>query len=83
MIAASFTAFTRRGETHYALLRLPEGGPLPEEFLVPWPRRVSRVTLLSRNEALPFRPAADGLLVRLPPLLSGEESLAPALRLDP
>ena len=80
---SGITAFTRKGETHYALLRLPAPVPVTSAFMLPWPRPVSRVTLLSQSRDLPFTPVPEGLRVTLPPLTSDEDRLAPVLRLSP
>ena len=74
-------AFTRRGDVHYALLRLPEGEPVPAGLLIPWPHPVKRLTLLSPEADLPFRRTEDGLLVSLPAALSGSDLLAPVIRM--
>ena len=75
-------AFTRKGETHYALLRLPEGAPVPQTAILPWPHPVRRLTLLSTGEALSFRQVTEGLEVRLPSNLSDEDVLAPVIRME-
>ncbi len=79
---AGTVAFTKKGNTHYALIRLPEGEKLPEEFLIPWPHEVRRLTLLAENAELPFRRVPEGLLVRLPRSLRESNPAAPAFRME-
>ena len=79
---SGLVAFTKKGATHYALLRLPEDAPTPSEFLIPWPHPVSRVTLLSEGTELPFVPTESGLKVTFPHPLSDIDLLAPVLRLE-
>ena len=78
---AGITAFTRKGKVHYALIRLPEGAPLPQALLLPWPRRVRRLTLLSPEMELPFEQTEAGLRVQLPPALPEEDLIAPVIRM--
>ena len=80
---ANEVAFTRKGETVYALIRLPEGEVLPGEYLIPWPHPVSRLTLLSGGQKLSFRRTEAGLLVQLPSSLAGTAPYAPAIRMEP
>ena len=79
---SGLVAFTKKGATHYALLRLPEDAPAPSEVLIPWPHPVSRVTLLSEGTELPFVPNESGLKVTFPHPLSDIDLLAPVLRLE-
>ena len=79
---SGLVAFTKKGATHYALLRLPEDAPAPSEFLIPWPHPVSRITLLSEGTELPFVPTESGLKVTFPHPLSDIDLLAPVLRLE-
>ena len=76
------TAFTRKGDVHYALVRLPEGEPLGEELLIPWPHPVRRLTLLGLEAPLSFTPCPEGLRVRIPQVLRGHNPIAPAIRME-
>ncbi len=75
-------AFTRKGETYYALLRQPEDAPRPSGLLIPWPRPVCRLTLLSPETELPFTQTEDGIRIHLPDSLTEEDWLAPAIRME-
>jgi alpha-L-fucosidase len=75
-------AFTRKGDVHYALLRLPEGEKLPSSLLIPWPHGARKLTLLGLEASLPFERTEDGLLVRLPEILVGQNPIAPAFRIE-
>ena len=75
-------AFTRKGDIHYALLRLPEKPSAAEPLLIPWPHPVRRLTLLCPETALSFRRTGEGLLTRLPPSLAEDDLLFPVLRME-
>ena len=75
-------AFTRRGNLHYALIRHPEGTPFPSACFIPWPHRVSRVTLLYPEKQLAFQQRPGGLQVQFPFALPEDDLLAPVLRLE-
>ena len=75
-------AFTRKGTVHYALLRLPEGTPLPPAFVIPWPHPVRQLTLLSPETELSFQRTAEGLQVQLPANMTPEDLLAPVIRME-
>ncbi len=79
---AGAVAFTRKGETHYALLRQPEDTPRPSEVLIPWPHPVHRLTLLSTGTELLFTRTEEGIRVGLPQNLSEEDWLAPVIRME-
>ena len=66
----------------YALLRQPEDAPRPSGLLIPWPRPVRRLTLLSPETELPFTQTEDGIRVHLPDSLTEEDWLAPAIRME-
>ena len=76
------TAFTRKGQTHYALVRLPEGERLQSTLLIPWPHEARRLTLLGLEAPLPFERTERGLSVRLPEILVGHSPIAPAFRIE-
>ena len=76
------TAFTRKGNIHYAFVRLPEGEGLKDRLLLPWPHPVNRVTLLSLNAPIPFETTEDGLLVSIPEILRGHNPIAPVFKLE-
>ncbi len=75
-------AFTRKGDTHYALLRLPEGEKLQTKLLIPWPYEAHRLTLLGLEASLSFDRTDGGLLVQLPEILAGQNPIAPAFRIE-
>ena len=75
-------AFTKKGAVHYALLRLPEGAPVPDPLVIPWPRPVRRLILLSPETELSFRRTAEGLEIRLPPALPEADLMAPVIRME-
>ena len=75
-------AFTRKGETHYALCRIPEGEVLGKEILIPWPGPVSRLTLLGLEAPMHFTRTAEGALVQIPEILRGTSPLALAMRIE-
>ena len=75
-------AFTRKGDTHYALVRLPEGERLKSTLLIPWPHETHKLTLLGLEASLPFERTESGLLVRLPEILVGSNPIAPVFRIE-
>ncbi|MBR3503524.1 MAG: alpha-L-fucosidase [Clostridia bacterium] len=75
-------AFTKKGDVHYALVRLPEGEPLRETLFIPWPGEVSRLTLIDAEAPLRFERAEGGLRIRLPEILRGSNPLAPVFRME-
>lgn len=76
------TAFTRKGETYYALVRLPEGEKLTDSLLIPWPHEARKLSLLGLEASLPFERTPEGLRVRLPEILLGHNPIAPAFRIE-
>ncbi len=80
---ADGTAFTRKGDMNYALMKLPEGEALGETVLIPWVKPVSCVRLLELDAALPFETTEAGLKVSIPEILRGSSPLAPVFRLEP
>ena len=76
------TAFTRKRETYYALVRLPEGEKLTDSLLIPWPHEARKLTLLGLEASLPFERTPEGLRVRLPEILLGHNPIAPAFRIE-
>ena len=76
-------AFTKKGDVHYALLRLPEGEPLKDKLLIPWPHQVTRLTLLDIELPMRFERVADGLLVDIPHIFTGTSPIAPVFRMEP
>ncbi len=75
-------AFTKKGDTHYALVRLEEGDRLEDKLLIPWPGPCGKLTLLDIDLELPFERVQDGLLVTIPNLLVGQCPIAPAFRIE-
>ena len=75
-------AFTKKGDVHYALLRLPEGEALGRELCIPWPGPVEKITLLDVETPLRFERAEGGLRVQLPDILVGSNPIAPAFRIE-
>ena len=61
-------AFTRKGDTVYALRLYTDEKPVSVEPVVciPYPGDVSRVTLVDSGESLPFTRTEDGLQVTIP-----------------
>lgn len=76
------TAFTKKGDTIYAIERLEEGENLEEKVLIPWKGEVSKVTLVSMDKELAFEKTEEGVLVTLPYLIVGTNPLALALKLE-
>ena len=75
-------AFTKKGNVHYALVRLPEGEKLTDSLLIPWPHEARKLTLLGLEAPLSFERTEKGLLVRIPEILRGHDPLAPAIRIE-
>ena len=75
-------AFTRKGETLYALVRQEEGDQLQKTLLIPYTGPAAKVTLLGLEAALPFERLEEGLEVRLPEILQGTSPIAPAFRIE-
>ena len=76
------TAFTCKGDVHYAIVRLPEGEKLGETLLIPWKGEVKKLTLLGLNAPMEFTRTDEGLLVRIPEILRGHDPIAPAFRME-
>ncbi|MBO7404440.1 MAG: alpha-L-fucosidase [Clostridia bacterium] len=76
------TAFTKKGETYYALVRLPVGEALGRTLTIPWPHEASRLTLLSLDAPLDFERTDAGLVVTIPEILRGHNPLAPVIRIE-
>ena len=65
-----------------ALLRLPEGEPLKEKLLIPWPGKVNKLTLLDIELPMRFERVTDGLLVDIPNIFVGVNPIAPVFRME-
>lgn len=76
-------SFSRKGGTHYALLRLREGETLPPKLLIPWPHPIARLFLVSTGEALPFRLTREGIWAQLPRNEVGTNPFALGFRMEP
>ena len=76
------TAFTRKGDTVYAIIRLKEGEMLGEKLLIPWTGRVTKITSLDVNAEVAFETTQEGLLVTIPYGMAGTNPLAPAFRME-
>ena len=76
------TAFTKKGDVHYALVRLPEGEALTDTLFIPWPHEVKRLTLLGLEAPMKFERADGGLRVSVPEILRGHNPIAPAFRME-
>lgn len=76
------TAFTRKGDTVYAIVRLKEGEKLDEKLLIPWKGKVQKITLLDVNAEIAFETTEEGVLVSIPYGLIGTNPLAPAFRME-
>ncbi|MBR4894894.1 MAG: alpha-L-fucosidase, partial [Clostridia bacterium] len=76
------TAFTKKGETYYALVRLPEGEALGRTLTIPWPHEANRLTLLSLDAPLAFERTDAGLVVTVPEILLGHNPIAPVIRIE-
>ncbi|MCR5681771.1 MAG: alpha-L-fucosidase [Clostridiales bacterium] len=76
------TAFTKKGETYYALVRLPEGEALGRTLTIPWPHEANRLTLLSLGAPLAFERTDAGLVVTVPEILRGHNPIAPVIRIE-
>ena len=76
------TAFTRKGDTVYAIIRLEEGEMLGEKLLIPWTGRVTKITSLDVNAEVAFETTQEGLLVTIPYGMAGTNPLAPAFRME-
>lgn len=79
---AGRVAFTKKGDTVYAILRQPEGEALPESVLIPWPGRAETISLVDTGAELPFDRTEGGYEVRLPAGLAGSCPLAPVFRIE-
>ena len=75
-------AFTKKGDVHYALLRLPEGEALGRTVTIPWPGEVNKLTLLDVETPLRFTRTGEGLVAELPDILVGSNPIAPTFRLE-
>ena len=75
-------AFTKKGDVYYALLRLPEGEPLKDKLLIPWPGPVRKLTLLDIELPMRFERVSDGLLVDIPNIFAGTNPIAPVFRME-
>jgi alpha-L-fucosidase len=76
------TAFTKKGDVHYALVRLPEGEKLGSTLVIPWPHNAEKLTLLGAEAPMQFEHRDGGLLVRIPEILVGHNPIAPAFRIE-
>ena len=76
------TAFTKKGNLHYALHRLSEGETLGENLLIPWPHSAQHLTLLGLEAPLHFTQNTEGLLVHIAEILRGTSPLALAIRIE-
>ena len=76
------TAFTKKGDVHYAIERVKEGEKIHETILIPWPHRVEKITLLGLDQELSFTRCEEGILVRIPYILVGTSPLAVAFRME-
>lgn len=76
------TAFTRKGDTVYAVVRLQEGELLGETLLIPWKGEVKKITLLDVNTETAFERTENGVLVSIPYGMIGTNPLAPAFRME-
>jgi len=75
-------AFTKKGGTHYALVRLPEDEALGQTLLIPWPGEARRLTLLDVGTPVRFERVEGGLRVEIPNILAGSHPLAPVFRIE-
>lgn len=75
-------AFTKKGNVHYALVRLPEGEKLTDTLLIPWPHEARKLTLLGLEAPLSFERVKEGLEVRIPEILRGHNPLSPVIRIE-
>jgi len=75
-------AFTRKGKTVYALLRLRQDQALQDTVLIPWMGEVKRITLVDGNAALSFERTQEGLCVKMPDGMAGTHPIAPVLRME-
>ena len=76
------TAFTKKGDTHYAIVRLPEGEKLGSELLIPWRGEAGKLTLLGLEAPIRFDRTDEGLLAHIPEILRGHNPIAPAFRIE-
>ncbi len=79
---AGNVAFTQKGETVYALVKLAEGEELARELLIPWPAEAGKLTLLGAGAPLGFTRTDSGLRVRIPQVLVGHDPFALAIRIE-
>ena len=83
MLHKKYGDAVKKGDVLYALLRLPEGEPLKDKLLIPWPHPVTRLTLLDIELPMRFERVADGLLVDIPHIFTGTSPIAPVFRMEP
>jgi len=76
------TAFTKKGDVYYALVRLPVGETLGETLTIPWPHEANRLTLVSLGAPLDFTRTDKGLVVKIPEILRGHNPIAPVIRIE-
>lgn len=76
------TAFTKKGDVYYALVRLPAGETLGETLTIPWPHEANRLTLVSLSAPLDFTRTDKGLVVKIPEILRGHNPIAPVIRIE-
>ncbi|MBQ4193679.1 MAG: alpha-L-fucosidase, partial [Clostridia bacterium] len=76
------TAFTKKGDVYYALVRLPAGETLGETLTIPWPHEANRLTLVSLGAPLDFTRTDKGLVVKIPEILRGHNPIAPVIRIE-
>ena len=79
---AGNVAFTRKGDVHYALVRLEEGERLAGDILIPWKGPVSRMTFVSVHGETRFTRCDEGIRVVVPEILRGTNPIAPVFKIE-
>ena len=75
-------AFTKKGDTRYALIRLKENEALGDSVFIPWPEKAGKMTVVGLKAPLRFERAENGYRVEVPLLLRGTNPLAPVIRME-
>ncbi len=75
-------AFTKKGDTVYALLRMEEGETLGEKLFIPWPGDVRRVRMLDVSADVSFTSSDGGWLIDIPYGMIGSNPIAPVFSLE-
>ena len=76
------TAFTKKGDVTYALVKLAEGERLASKLFLRWPGEAHRLTILGTGVPLRFERAGGGFLIAIPRELENSDPIALAVRME-